>query len=81
MSAAAERIGIRDKRVVTAAEVEALLGRQVADDARRAGWLRPCVVKANERFPRPFFRMVDVRAVEDRMAEGEYPGQVKGGGL
>ena len=64
---------IRDKRVLTVEEASDLLGRQVAEDARRAGWLIPCTVKPNSQRPRPFFTMAAVRAVEDRMAEGEYP--------
>ena len=66
---------LREKRILTVADVARLLGDQVAIDARRAGWLKPCVVKDNARNRRPFFRMEDLRAVEDRMSEGEYPGQ------
>lgn len=64
---------LREKRVLAADEVATLLGRQVALDARAAGWLTPCAVKPNAIRPRPFFTMDAVRAVEDRMAEGEYP--------
>lgn len=69
---------IRDKRVLTSGEASALLGRQVFEDARAAGWLAPCVTKENERNRRPFFTAAAVRAVEDRMSEGEYPGQAPG---
>jgi len=71
---------IREKRILTMGEVDALLGRQVALDARAAGWLRPCVTKENARNRRPFFAMAAVRAVEDRIMDGEYPGQGKGVG-
>jgi|GEM_PF-4991468 len=74
MRAASE---LREKRILTVAEVAALLGDQVTADARAAGWLRPCVVKENARNRRPFFAMSAVRAVEDSILGGEYPGQAR----
>ncbi len=74
-------VNIREKRVLSVKEVSLLLGEQVVRDARAAGWLKPCVVKLNDRTPRPFFGMGDVRAVEDRILSGEYPGQKRGAGL
>lgn len=71
------QVSIRDKRILTVAEVKGLLGDQVTRDARSTGWLRPCVVKENERNRRPLFTMSDVRSVEDRISSGEYPGQQK----
>lgn len=70
-------VSIRDKRILTAKEVQSLLGEQVARDARAVGWLRPCVTKENPRNRRPLFTMTEVRAVEDRISAGEYPGQEK----
>jgi len=70
---------LRDKRILTTAEAVSLLGIQTVRDARAAGWLKPVVTKDNARRPRPIFSMADVRAVEDRILEGEYPGQGKGG--
>jgi len=71
---------LREKRILTTAEVEGLIGEQTARDARSAGWLKPVVTKDNARRPRPIFAMADVRAVEDRILSGEYPGQGKGVG-
>ena len=71
-------ISIRDKRILTVGEVEQLLGPQVAVDARKAGWLVPCAVKENARIRRPFFAMVNVRAAEERIMAGDYPGQGRG---
>lgn len=76
---AASLVSVRDKRILVVAEVEALLGEQTTKDARSAGWLRPVAVKENNRRDRPIFAAADVRAVEDRILSGEYPGQLKGG--
>jgi hypothetical protein len=72
-------VSVRDKRILTVAEVVGLLGEQTTKDARAAGWLRPVATKENNRRDRPIFAAADLRAVEDRILSGEYPGQEKGG--
>lgn len=76
MSAAA-LVSIRDKRILTTAEVVALLTEQTLKDARAAGWIRPAAVKEGKA-NRPIYSAADVRAVEDRILSGEYP-RPKGG--
>jgi len=63
-------------RILSLADVYRLLGRQVADDAIQHGWLSPCCQKAVPRGPsRRLFDLNALRAVEDRILSGEYPGQ------
>lgn len=50
-----------------------IVGEQVFEDMRFAGWITPRVVKENARRPRPFFAVSDLRACEARMLRGEYP--------
>lgn len=61
------------KRVLYLAEVHARLGREVTDDAIRAGWLKPCCTKNCLKRDRHFYALRDVEAIEDRMINGEYP--------
>ncbi len=70
---------IRQRRILTTADVVLLLSEQTMLDARAAGWLRPVAVKENSRRDRPIYSAADVRAVEDRILSGEYPGQRKEG--
>lgn len=69
---AASTISIRDKRILTTAEVIALISEQTLKDARAAGWIRPVAVKQGKA-NRPIYSAADVRAVEDRILCGEYP--------
>lgn len=59
-------------------ECMALLTRTVFDDAVRHGWL---VARCTRRTPTgrgtDFYATEDVRAVEERILAGEYPGQGK----
>lgn len=65
-------------RILSQADVYRLLGRQVADDAIKQGWLKPCCLKEVPRGPkRRLFDLESVRRVEDRLIAGEYPGQTK----
>ena len=63
-------------RILSLADVYRLLGRQVADDAIKHGWLKPCCLKTVPRCPkRRLYDHQALRHVEDRLLAGEYPGQ------
>lgn len=63
-------------RILSLADVYRLLGRQVADDAIKQGWLKPCCLKTVPRGPkRRLYDLHAVRDVENRLLAGEYPGQ------
>jgi len=65
-------------RILSLADVYRLLGRQVADDTIKHGWLKPCCFKDVPRGPqRRLFALADLQRVEDRLIAGEYPGQHK----
>ncbi len=65
-------------RVLRQAEVYAYLGRQTADEAIKAGKLKPCATKPSERGPqRKFYALKDVMAVEDTILDGTIWGEVK----
>lgn len=60
-------------------ECIALLTRTVYEDAVKHGWLAPrCTRATSKGRGTDFFATEDVRAVEDRLLAGEYPGQGKG---
>lgn len=63
-------------RILSQADVFRLLSRQVAEDAMRHGWLKPCCLKHVPRGPqRRLFDLAEVHRVEERLLAGEYPGQ------
>jgi len=55
---------------MTQSEAIAYLRRQVFEDARAAGWLRPCVRKTSGSV---FYRFADVQDVALRLTAGDYP--------
>lgn len=60
---------------MTQAQVDAFLGRQVREDAVRAGSLAACVRKRGRGKDSVFYATRDVKAVSASIAAGEYPGQ------
>lgn len=60
--------------IIPQAELFRLLGRQVAQDAIDAGWIKPCAVKDSNRGPsKKIYSVEDLRRVEQRIKDGEYP--------
>ena len=51
-----------------------LLSRKTFDDAQIHGWLRPRVRRPTGGGSSPIYALEDVRAVEARLLNGEYPG-------
>ena len=62
------------RRFIRQSEAEGYLGRQVADDARKAGLLPViCRKDGKNKAALVFFSRVDVLAVEQQILEGRYP--------
>lgn len=61
-------------RILSQADVFRLLGRQVAEDAIRAGWLAHRAEKPGGKRAK-IYALEDVRRVENRILAGEYPGK------
>ena len=59
-------------RILSQAEVFRLLGRQVAEDAIRAGWLSHRAEKPGGKRAK-IYALDDVERVADRILAGEYP--------
>ena len=60
-------------------QVEDHLGQTVTKDAIAAGWLKPKVSKKGTKRANAMilFSTADVLAVEERINQGQYPGQTK----
>ncbi len=69
------RSTVPEARTLSQAEAERILRRQVFIDATKAGLLKPCCMKKNTERDKAIFATSDVRAVEDLILAGVYPGQ------
>jgi len=58
---------------INQADVIYLLSRKTFDDAQRAGWIKPRVLRPTGKGASPIYAVDDVRAVESRLLNGEYP--------
>ena len=62
-----------EPRIATQADTFRTLTRQVAEDAIKAGWLKARSEKKGGR-GKKIFAVEDIRRVEDRILNGDYPG-------
>lgn len=60
-------------RVLSQAEAYRYLRKQVMLDALACGWIAPCAVKQGAKLRTKYYRLQDVKAVEQRLLDGEYP--------
>jgi len=64
---------VRDKRVLSQAEVFRLLGRATATRCMDAGWLKPCASGSAGTKTKRLFTLSSVEQCENRIHLGEYP--------
>jgi hypothetical protein len=62
-------------RLLSRREVETILGPTRFKDALQAGWIKPRARKKGAGQQTDTYALSDVRDVEDRILNGEYPGQ------
>lgn len=60
-------------RIASQADVFRCLGRKIAEDCMRGGWLKPRLVRQGARKTIKIFAVEDIRRCEDRILGGDYP--------
>lgn len=73
------KASIRDKKLLTLAEVTSLLGSGITGRCLRIGWLKPCATEAGVTKPSKVYSMALVEEIENRIQCGNYPIEIENG--
>jgi hypothetical protein len=73
------KASIREKKILTLAEVTSLLGSGITGRCLRIGWLRPCAEEKSLTKPAKVYSMRLVEEIENRIQCGNYPIEIENG--
>ena len=63
-------------QIMTQASLIKQIGRQLLEDSLDAGWIKPCSAKIGKVGATiKWYAVADWRQIENRILNGEYPGQ------